>query len=87
MKQQLLRMLEWDHKARYGWAYDTWSRGKRLKEWIDPDVLADLDPCWSGFGTADTTLATGGRSPGANWRTGISVRVSGSSRAVNSPAT
>lgn len=57
LKQQLLRMLEWDHKARYGWAYDTWSRAKRLKEWIDSDVLADLDACWAAFGAADNTLA------------------------------
>ena len=45
LKQQLMRMIEWDHKARYGWSNDTWSRGKRLKEWIDTDLLADLDAC------------------------------------------
>jgi aminoglycoside 6-adenylyltransferase len=54
LKQQLLRMLEWDHKARHGWAYDTWSKGKRLKEWLDTDLLADLDACWSGFGEAES---------------------------------
>jgi aminoglycoside 6-adenylyltransferase len=57
LKQQLLRMIEWDHKARYGWAYDTWSRGKRLKEWMDPDLLADLGASWSGFGGADNARA------------------------------
>jgi len=39
LKQELLRMIEWDHKARYGWSYDTWSRGKRLKHWIDADLF------------------------------------------------
>lgn len=57
LKQQLLRLLEWDHKARYGWAYDTWSKGKRLKEWIDPELLSDLDACWSGVGEAESARA------------------------------
>jgi aminoglycoside 6-adenylyltransferase len=57
LKQQLLPMLEWDHKARYGCAYDTWSKGKQLNEWVDPDLLADLDVCWSGFGGADDARA------------------------------
>jgi aminoglycoside 6-adenylyltransferase len=50
LKQQLIRMIEWDHKTRYGWSYDTWSRGKRLRQWIDADVFAALDDCWAGFG-------------------------------------
>jgi hypothetical protein len=37
----------WDDWNR--WMYDTWSRAKRLKEWIDPDVLVALDACWVGF--------------------------------------
>ncbi len=32
LKQELLSMIEWDHKARYGWAYDTWYDGKYLRE-------------------------------------------------------
>lgn len=24
LKQQLLRMLEWEHRCRHGWEYDTW---------------------------------------------------------------
>jgi len=43
--------------ARYGWAYDTWSKGKGLKEWMHPDLLADLDACWFGFGEADNARA------------------------------
>ena len=57
LKQQLLRMIEWDHKARYGWSYDTWSRGKRLKEWIDADLFGALNACWAGFDGPDTARA------------------------------
>jgi aminoglycoside 6-adenylyltransferase len=57
LKRELMRMIEWDHKARYGWSYDTWSRGKRLKQWVDEDVLAALDACWAGFGGSDTARA------------------------------
>jgi aminoglycoside 6-adenylyltransferase len=63
LKRELLRMIEWDHKARYGWSYITWSRGKRLKEWLDPAMLAALDPCWAGFGATDTTGAARVRGP------------------------
>jgi len=57
LKRELIRMIEWDHKARYGWSYDTWSRGKRLKQWVDADVLVALDACWAGFGGSDTARA------------------------------
>ncbi len=57
LKQELLRMIEWDHKARYGWSYDTWSRGKRLKQWIDADLFRALDACWAGFDGSDTARA------------------------------
>ncbi len=57
LKQELIRMIEWDHKARYGWSYDTWTRGKRLKEWIDADVFGALGACWAGFGGSDTARA------------------------------
>ncbi len=57
LKRELMRMIEWDHKARYGWSYDTWTRGKRLKEWVDADVLGALGACWAGFGGPDTARA------------------------------
>jgi aminoglycoside 6-adenylyltransferase len=57
LKRELIRMIEWDHKARHGWSYDTWTRGKRLKQWIDADVLAALDSCWAGFGGSETAQA------------------------------
>jgi aminoglycoside 6-adenylyltransferase len=48
-KQELLQMIEWDHKARYGWGYDTWHLGKNLNRWADPDVREALESCWSDF--------------------------------------
>jgi aminoglycoside 6-adenylyltransferase len=53
LKCQLLRMIEWDHKARYGWTYETWFNGKHLTEWADPDVRSTLEECWSGFAVPD----------------------------------
>jgi aminoglycoside 6-adenylyltransferase len=57
MKQQLLRMIEWDHKARYGPSYDTWYNGKHLNTWMDRDIRTALDACWVGFGVAETAQA------------------------------
>jgi aminoglycoside 6-adenylyltransferase len=49
LKRELLQMIEWDHKARYGWTYETWYLGKHMDRWMDPDIRAALDSCWSGF--------------------------------------
>jgi aminoglycoside 6-adenylyltransferase len=54
LKCQLLRMIEWDHKARYGWSYDTWFNGKHLNRWLDLDVREALEACWSGFAVSET---------------------------------
>ena len=48
---QLLQMIEWDHKSRYGWGYDTWHLGVRMHDWMDADILAALAPCWADFAT------------------------------------
>jgi aminoglycoside 6-adenylyltransferase len=42
LKDELLRMIEWDHRARYGWTYDTWHLGVRMREWMDLDVQDSL---------------------------------------------
>jgi aminoglycoside 6-adenylyltransferase len=47
LKTQLLRMIEWDHRCRYGWGAETWYGGKRIGEWVDPDIRSDLDRCWA----------------------------------------
>lgn len=44
---QLLHMIEWDHKARFGWGYDTWYLGGHMRQWMDPDVIRDLERCFA----------------------------------------
>lgn len=48
LKSMLLRMLEWDHRARYGPDYDTWYLGTHWRDWMDPDVQSALRECWAG---------------------------------------
>ncbi|MBN6042189.1 aminoglycoside 6-adenylyltransferase [Amycolatopsis sp. 195334CR] len=57
LKEELLRMIEWDHRARYGPAFDTRYLGTRLRAWMDEDVQAELEQCWSGFGAPETERA------------------------------
>ena len=57
LKEQLLAMIEWDHKARYGWDYDTWYDGKYLRKWADPDVQEALASCWARFDAVDMSRA------------------------------
>jgi aminoglycoside 6-adenylyltransferase len=53
MMRELLRMVEWDHRARYGWGYDTWYNGKKISQWADPDVRGAAEACWAPYdGTA-----------------------------------
>ncbi|HKF77542.1 MAG TPA: aminoglycoside 6-adenylyltransferase [Candidatus Dormibacteraeota bacterium] len=49
LKVQLLQMITWDHKARYGWDYDTRYLGRRLHNWLDVDLAASLNACWGAF--------------------------------------
>jgi aminoglycoside 6-adenylyltransferase len=56
-KQSLLKMIEWDHKARYGWSYATEHGGKQIEQWMDNHLRARLDECWAAFPLDDTTKA------------------------------
>lgn len=56
-KQLLLTMLEWDHKARKGWDYETWYLGVHLGQWVDAELLGPIAACWSGFSRQDSTRA------------------------------
>jgi aminoglycoside 6-adenylyltransferase len=53
-KVLLLTMLEWDHKARKGWDYDTWYCGVHLRDWVDADLLGFIDACWAGFSQSES---------------------------------
>jgi aminoglycoside 6-adenylyltransferase len=56
-KGELLTMIEWDHKARYGWDDDTQFGGTHLREWVDADILAAVTDCWSDFSPEDSAAA------------------------------
>jgi aminoglycoside 6-adenylyltransferase len=49
LKTELLEMIAWDHKSRYGWDYDTGHNGSHMREWMDPDVAAAAKECWADF--------------------------------------
>jgi aminoglycoside 6-adenylyltransferase len=49
LKIQLLLMIEWDHKSRYGWDYDTWHNGAHMAAWMDALVAERLPACWADF--------------------------------------
>jgi aminoglycoside 6-adenylyltransferase len=49
LKDELLKMIEWDHRGRHGWGYDTGHSGGHLRAWADEDILAALDDCWPDF--------------------------------------
>ncbi len=57
LKSELLRMVEWDHRARYGKDYDTRYLGTRMSTWMDADIQAELQQCWGHFDATDTARA------------------------------
>lgn len=50
LKTELLRMIVWDHKARYGWDYDAWHNGQDV---VGPAVLARR--AWAARHTRNVT--------------------------------
>lgn len=56
-KKQLLRMLEWDQKARKGRELDTWRCGAPLREWADPELVRRLEACWCDLSRANSAEA------------------------------
>jgi aminoglycoside 6-adenylyltransferase len=56
-KTLLLTMLEWDHKARKGWDFDTWYLGAHLRDWVEADLLDPIEACWSGLSRQDSLRA------------------------------
>lgn len=57
LKDELLRMIEWDHRSRYGWGFDTWHLGVRMRTWMDADIQQPLEACWAGFAPDETRTA------------------------------
>ncbi|WP_234795569.1 aminoglycoside 6-adenylyltransferase [Mycobacteroides saopaulense] len=57
LKDELLRIIEWDHRVRYGTAHDTRYLGTRMNSWMDADIRDELQDCWSRFDGDDTVNA------------------------------
>jgi aminoglycoside 6-adenylyltransferase len=49
MKALLLHMLEWREKAVHGASCDTWHAGRFLREWVSPEVYAELRKAFGRF--------------------------------------
>lgn len=56
-KRLLLRMLEWYHKTRKGWEYDTWHLGVRMRNWADLDLLPAIEAIWCGADPVESARA------------------------------
>jgi aminoglycoside 6-adenylyltransferase len=54
---QLLQMIGWEHRSRYGWSYDTWYLGTHMRGWMDADIVSRLDACWADFTTTSMRSA------------------------------
>jgi aminoglycoside 6-adenylyltransferase len=48
---QLLQIIEWDHRSRYGWDYQTWYLGVHMRRWMDRDIQDALTACWADLST------------------------------------
>lgn len=57
LKEELLRIIEWDHLVRYGTAHDTRYLGTRMNSWMDADIRDELNGCWAHFDAEDTVGA------------------------------
>lgn len=57
LKNGLLRVVEWDHRARHGSAVDVRHLGTRMPSWMDPDVQERLERCWAAFSLPESAEA------------------------------
>ena len=57
LKTELLRLIEWDHVARYGDKIDVRYLGTRMRGWMDVDVQDRLTACWASFDLSDSREA------------------------------
>ena len=53
MKVDLLRMLEWQARARGGSTVNTWLLGKRIEEWADDEAIDAIKEIWAGWDAAE----------------------------------
>jgi len=57
LKEQLLRMLEWDFGVRNGWAERPPHNGSRVASWATPETAGALEACWAGFSVPASAVA------------------------------
>ena len=57
VKKLLLTMLEWYEKSLHGWNYNTEHLGLHMKEWVEPEVWAQLAGAFAHFDAADSWKA------------------------------
>jgi aminoglycoside 6-adenylyltransferase len=57
LSQLMLTMMEWHAKAKHGWKYDTWFRGRFLEQWTDQQVLEELKSTFTHYDKQDTGKA------------------------------
>jgi len=52
-KDRLLTMLEWHIQVKYGLERDTWYEGRYLKQWAEPDILAEIPATFARYQVDD----------------------------------
>ena len=57
LKRLLLRMAEWQAKARNGPDYETWHDGRFFDKWADPRVLESLRQAYARYDDQDIRRA------------------------------
>jgi len=57
LKDELLKMVEWDHSVRHRWERETLRVGLHLRDRLDDDVLSALDSCWADFSVQEMQRA------------------------------
>lgn len=57
VKRPLLRMIEWQTKARHGWDTNTLYEGRQIAQWADDDVTSQFPAIFQGYDRA--ALANG----------------------------
>lgn len=57
MKKDLLKMIEWHARGRYGDQYDTWHIGTKMKSWADSNTWAAVQETFGRLDSADSWRA------------------------------
>jgi aminoglycoside 6-adenylyltransferase len=53
-KKYLLKMIEWNEKAKHGWDYNVGCAGKRMQSWVDKKTWIELHKTFAHFDAQDS---------------------------------